>query len=251
MKYFLLITLCLISFSLAFSIRKGEQQDKPVLPNQYRMDWDIYTLEQDAPYDPASNFYLQKGKGATYYDFATESMIEFYYDFCIPIFQNPSSYHQFPCRFLNTKRTAYLLIDKPMLTRPPCCVFATEFHPAHPNFIVEHNLQLKGTYQQNGEEVDYYWLDIPPPGPFYYGFHKYTTPTGHRVPAGFAFPTEAPENFTQQVFYNFQEGPFDMSVFDIPDSCINAPECVVFSDEEESKANSSSSKKPSHHGHGH
>lgn len=41
-----------------------------------------------------------------------------------------------------------------------------------------------------------------------------------------------------------------MSVFDIPDSCINAPECVVFADGGDDS--SEQSKKPAHgHGHGH
>lgn len=129
---------------------------------------------------------------------------------------------------MNTGEVAYILTyNHP--TRPPCCVFFRDFHPPTPTFARDNHLKHRGTHSINGENADFYWLDIPRPGPFIYAW--FTGENGKTVrPASFSFPTVPPEEWTVQNFENFVLGDPDNSFFQVPDTCIAAKDCVVFDD---------------------
>ena len=71
-------------------------------------------------------------------------------------------------------------------------------------------------------------MNIPAPGPFWYGWFKNKIVDGYRVPASFAFLTISPEDWTTQNFFNFKHERPPKSVFEVPDECKDVDPCVVF-----------------------
>jgi hypothetical protein len=65
--------------------------------------------------------------------FIFRSMVEQYYDFCVPIFPAGNNW---TCHFVNTQSVSYLVTfeDRPE-NQPPCCVFENPWYPPAPNFV--------------------------------------------------------------------------------------------------------------------
>jgi len=98
----------------------------PSWPDQFVMNWTLYYAPQITNQPPYSNNGIPNppycaGRGSTFYDWSTSSMLEVYDDFCVPIFPNGSNWR---CHFLNTQNIAYLITfeDRPP-NQPPCWYF--------------------------------------------------------------------------------------------------------------------------------
>ena len=204
----------------------------PINPNYYIMDWVVYTTdEKHTPpiTDLKEGEYRLKGYGRTYYDWTRRSMLESWDTFCVPIFENPDTEFKFPCKFLNTGEVSYLLVDtKAVPSRHECCIFSENFHPPTPSYARDAHMIYNSTITIDGEEADVFSLNIPMPGPFWYGWYKNKIVDGHRVPASFAFPTVPPEIYTSHLFHNFRLVKPDPIIFKVPESCRKAEKCIVF-----------------------
>ena len=222
-KIYLLIISLLIG--VAYASQEADPLP-PINPNYYSMSWNIYLIGENVsvPIDPSRDPILRKGTGKTFYNWEHRQMLEVYETFCIPIFELPTTDFNFRCKFLNTNETVYLLVQGSE-TRPPCCIFSQNFHPPLPTFARDNKLVYNGTYSLEQGEYDAYWLNIPLPGPFLYGWYKNAT-DGVRAPSLFAFPTVPPQVWTQQDFFDFKVERPDPSVFEVPDYCADAKPCV-------------------------
>ena len=204
-------------------------QRPPINPNYYSFEWKIFTTatENPPPIDHTTSKDIRlMGNGRTYYDWEKRSMLEIYDDFCVPIFEYPNKNFRFPCQFLNVEEKVFLRIfDEP--SRPECCLFAENFHPPKPTFAVDNKLTYNSTITIDNDIVDFFTLNIPTPGPFYYGWKKEKI-NGFRVPAAFSFPTVEPEGWTEQNFFNFKNEKPAKEIFEIPEECKNIKPCEVF-----------------------
>jgi len=226
----LIAIICIPQQNLLNNTNSKSEEEAPINPDYYSMEWRIFTTEDKLapPIDDTNSKDIRlRGTGKTYYDWSKRSMLEIYNDFCIPIFQNPTTDFNFQCHFLNVGEKVYLRVFN-VPTRPPCCLFAEDFHPPLPTFAVDNKLPYNSTISIAGEEADYWSMNIPPPGPFWYGWYKNKIVDGYRVPAAFAFLTVSPEDWTSQNFFNFKHERPPQSVFDIPEECQNPEPCVVF-----------------------
>ena len=88
--------------------------------------------------------------------FPSDRMIEIYDSHCVPIFEGSTSW---PCHFLNTNKTAYLITFTASAHRPPCCIFQQPFYPPPPNFL--DNVPYNGTSLLAGRTVN--WWGFPGP----------------------------------------------------------------------------------------
>lgn len=204
----------------------------PINANYYMMEWNIFTTDTSHP--PPINEKLHPeyirhlGTGRTYYDWEERSMLEVYDNFCVPIFENPNTDFQFPCQFLNVNEKVYLRVFN-NTSRPSCCLFAENFHPPLPSFAYDNNLKYNSTIKMyDNKYADFWSFNIPPPGPFWYGWYRESI-NGHRIPASFAFLTVEPEGWTIQNFFNYLNEKPSKEIFEIPKECKNVLKCVVFS----------------------
>ena len=79
------------------------------------MEWRIVTTEEKIvpPIDDTTQTIIRlRGKGRTYYNWEDRSMLEIYDDFCIPIFQEPTTDFNFQCHFLNVGEKVYLMFQQ-------------------------------------------------------------------------------------------------------------------------------------------
>ncbi|CAF0904993.1 unnamed protein product [Adineta ricciae] len=221
-----------IGFTLASS-----QPTPPVWPNYFTYQWTmahVYDDIQLPPYSTIPTANTTTGRGRTYYDWSIRSMIEYYYDICIPIFE--ATTNNFTCNFLNTNGTAYLVVTDPRATgRPPCCIFGKPWSPPAPDFIrTAAGVKYNGTGVFYDRPVLWWVLDDPqdPAGPFGYSFFEDTCRSSSAAandktctPSQFFF--RATTGFASQFFDNYIVEKPDPSVFAIPDSCLTATECDV------------------------
>jgi hypothetical protein len=234
MKSYYLI-LIILTYSVCQNFIETEQDDlPPINPDYFISDWIIY-LTDDYHIPPQDDLkdgeYRSKGKGTTYYDWTMRSMIESWDTFCIPIFEVPTTEFGFPCKFLNTGEVSYLLVDtKVMPSRPECCIFSENFHPPTPSHARDAKMKYNSTITIDGDVADFYSLNIPLPGPFWYGWFRNRKVDGYRIPASFAFPTVPPEMYSIQNFKNFRREKPAPGTFDVPESCKKADKCIIFAD---------------------
>jgi hypothetical protein len=224
-----MFSIVLITFYCLTNLLLATNSDHapPTNPIFYQMEWNIYTVDKSNPPPINTTIARLNGTGRTFYDWESRSMLEIYDNFCVPIFESPNKDFKFPCHFLNTGEVVYLKVfNNP--NRPACCIFARDFHPPKPTFAIDTNLTYNATTFIDNNLVDFWTMNIPPPGPFYYGWYRNITINGYRQPAAFAFLTVEPEDFTQQNFYNFKLVRPDKSVFEVSNECLKSADCVVF-----------------------
>jgi len=215
LQIFVILWICVITLV--------ELAPSPTWPQHFTTNWTIYDVPAlTAPPYPSPNGIPDPpycaGRGLTYYDWKIKSMIEKYYDFCVPIFPGGNKWK---CDFLNTKAVSYLITyeDRP-LNQPPCCIFLEPWYPPSPNFIQQSGLQFNETTSLNGQNVDWYLLQAPYPNEFGYGFYE------DNIPAAFFFAGVV--GWTMQYFEDFQNAQPPSDAFAIPDSCSNAPNCTIW-----------------------
>jgi hypothetical protein len=88
----------------------------PILPQYFVANFTEYTapLTRDPPYVdgvPEAPFYASRG--ATYYDWTRQAMIEERYDYCVNIFPEGNMY---PCTFFNANNISYLIRNNRQVT---------------------------------------------------------------------------------------------------------------------------------------
>jgi hypothetical protein len=121
--------------------------------------------------------------------------------------------------------------------RPPCCVFGNPWLPPAPDFakVLAYNETTPFVFGTKVGSAMWYTtgFDSPQDLAFGYGF---VGPQDKRrvinndgddvgVPAGFFF--NAVQGWCQQNFFNFNTDQPDPSIWNVPQSCNNAPACVV------------------------
>jgi hypothetical protein len=190
-----------------------------IWPDTWSTDWIITNHPGEDPVPPYGSVVpgpMVQGTGKTYYDWTTQSMLEIYYDFCVPIFSYGNDWR---CRFLIVDQVSYLMVMDPVQVEVPknCCVFMNPFHPPPPNFAVRAQMPYNTTTElgpgTGDRKVNWFVLDGPEPMPFGYGFED----ANPNNPGGFFF--RGYQGWTQQDFFNFQAGPVPSDVFDLPSSC--------------------------------
>jgi len=213
----LLLAFCLLSLSSScLSIA-------PEWPSNFVTNWTIYNVPNTDPWPPfdVPPPPYNAGRGLTYYDWSSKSMLEVYEDFCVPIFPNGSNWQ---CKFLNTKGVSYLISTDPKTGYAPCCVFGQPWNPPSPTFLRNSGI-IKNVTSSIGNKSVSWWVmngSADEGAPFGYGFFN-ETKQGWQVPAAFFF--RAFQGWTQQNFFNWQPIRPSPSVFNIPSACIKAKSC--------------------------
>jgi len=198
---------------------------KPQWPEWFTTSWVMYSTPMDDPAPPYTPLPLPPytaGRGSTYYDWTSLSMLEVYDDFCVPIFVNGSNWR---CHFLNTQNVSYLItFPGDGAPFPPCCVFLQPWQPPAPNFIDP--IPYNTTANLYGQLSDWYVLSGSDPVlPFGYGFYEDSANAGHQIPSTFYF--RGITGFTSQEFHSFQPVRPPASTWTIPPECNAAPNCGV------------------------
>lgn len=122
----------------------------PLLPLQWVSDWTMYRVFRNSedhppPYASPPDGLVEGedytvSTGTTYYDSTYSdangigAMMEFYRDYCLPIFPIDAHY---TCAFISLGNIAYFLTyeeDRPE-GMPPCCRFSNVNHPPRRDFI--------------------------------------------------------------------------------------------------------------------
>ncbi len=195
----------------------------PIWPTYFQTNWILAHIQDELkppyptiPISPSTRL----GKGMTYYNWNNQSMLEDYYNFCVPIFEEEER-KNLPCKFLNTNGTSYLL------QRGTCCIFGQPWNPPNPNFLNEIQSPYFSTSNGTviGRNVNWFILADPSDeaGPFGYSFYKDSCSNNTCAPAEFYF--RAITGFAAQFFNNFQVKQPDASIFTIPSYCSGAPSC--------------------------
>eukprot|EP01130_Rhizamoeba_saxonica_P000358 TRINITY_DN10323_c0_g1_i1.p1 TRINITY_DN10323_c0_g1~~TRINITY_DN10323_c0_g1_i1.p1 ORF type:complete len:242 (-),score=44.49 TRINITY_DN10323_c0_g1_i1:62-787(-) len=159
------------------------------------------------------------GRLHSYYDYTQVRFVEHYEDNCLAIFNVVPNWS---CKFMNINKTVYLVTGD---TRPakldPCCIFLDSFVPPPPNFLDFSGAKFNETLSIDGNQVDYYHLELPNPGftlNFGYGFYQRS-----KHPALFWF--DALEGWVAQKYDEFAAEAPDNSHFEVPDYCDAAVQC--------------------------
>ncbi len=107
------------------------------------------------------------GHGTTYYDATyrdengTGAMMEFYRDYCLPIFPRDANY---TCAFISLANITYLFTfeeDRPE-GMPPCCRFSNLNHPPRRDFVKH----LPWSAERSAQLPDTQAYAITTPGPY-------------------------------------------------------------------------------------
>jgi hypothetical protein len=206
----------------------------PVLPSFFTANFTEYTVFNRIPPPyrnglPAAPF--KASRGFTIYDWATTTLIEHRYDYCVDIF--PGVANDFPCTFWDVNGTSFLTSDpaKSGLPGDGCCVFGDPWYPPPPDFL---RARVNSTY---GGELTWdtwnatWWenRDIPPPaGPFWWSFADGSA--SPQVYTSFSFPGIS--GWVQQNFWAAQNTTRPTPAMTaLPASCLpraSVPNCNFF-----------------------
>eukprot|EP01128_Nolandella_sp_AFSM9_P002410 TRINITY_DN12778_c0_g1_i1.p1 TRINITY_DN12778_c0_g1~~TRINITY_DN12778_c0_g1_i1.p1 ORF type:complete len:283 (+),score=42.16 TRINITY_DN12778_c0_g1_i1:94-849(+) len=215
--------------------RASEQQlTAPFLPPAMTMEWTIISniSESQPPYSawPVTDE-TPVGSGKTHYSWKSKSMVEEYFDYCIPIWDTfpQGSVPAWSCTFVNGYDHKAYVITHPNGKAPPpegfptpCCLFAEEWYAPAPNFASLY-MQYGQTSSIHQKPTDVWQMDAGAlgGGEFYYEFYK----DEQQSPASFAFPGTN-GNYIIQYWKNVMRGEPNGEVFELPDECKgNPPPC--------------------------
>ena len=158
-------------------------------------------------------------RGRTYYDWGKLSMLEEYYDFCVPIFVEGFN---FTCHFLNVGNISYFITfdDRPSWT-PPCCIFGKPWLPPSPSTITS-ALPFYKKAEFYGREVNWHRTRPDNPNELIFGYGFYTD--DNDTPAEFF--ANAQHGWMIQDFHNFTANAVPPSEkWQIPEVCKGVKEC--------------------------
>eukprot|EP01125_Pyxidicula_operculata_P021743 TRINITY_DN8603_c0_g1_i1.p1 TRINITY_DN8603_c0_g1~~TRINITY_DN8603_c0_g1_i1.p1 ORF type:complete len:268 (-),score=39.00 TRINITY_DN8603_c0_g1_i1:153-956(-) len=203
----------------------------PRLPNFLTQDWLIISnITLSPPFkSPPSGPNVLVGKGKTFFDWTIRSIVEVYYDYCIPIWPDfpQSQSNKFPCTFVNGPYAKSFVItgaDRPKNWPGPCCLFGDPWYAPPPNFAQLY-MSYYGYNTIDGKFTQVYWMQTGDVGggPFYYEFYNNNATT----PASFAFPgLPTTNNISTYIIQYFSDWTYeqpDPSVFEMPPECANNP----------------------------
>jgi hypothetical protein len=183
----------------------------PRLASAFSMRWKMneFVAEEPPPYAeiPVPH---QISRGWTHYDWPERKMTEIYGDRCINIFPGGNA---FSCQFLSDHgRTYFIRYDLGNLAQArSCCLWSKDpFWAPRPDVLA--NMRFQKTLAVQGQDVKFWLLDIPLPGPFGYG-----TAAGTARPVAFWFPVI--DAWVQQDFFDYEEKRPDATVFSLPEIC--------------------------------
>ncbi|KAH8868410.1 hypothetical protein EWB00_007642 [Schistosoma japonicum] len=235
------------------SIPSSNPPSPPLLPKRFYTEFTIYYTPRDddqMPLPPWSQIIPPQlpyavGRGMTWYANDLNIAIEYYEDYCVPIFE-PASY--FPCIMFNYNHTAYLIapIDSGY---GPCCVYRKPFEIPPRNFMNQLTEYYNGTTEHFGLDLfnqTIQWWIIPPDNgnqgrshmkprsgssltshPVFGGYGWTVEKSKKRVPVCFWY--EGNVGWTQQLFFNFvDDGPriYDLDGFQLPGICETNMACT-------------------------
>ncbi|CAH8641155.1 unnamed protein product [Heterobilharzia americana] len=186
------------------------------------------------------------GRGMTWYAIDLDIALEYYQDYCVPIFE-PSSY--FPCIIFNYNQTAYLIAPTDS-GYGPCCVYRKPWGAPHRNFMQTFAHYYNGTTEQLGlgvlnQTIQWWTIPIDDDESFQrrhvkqrkksiknkhpvFGAYGWTSEKSKkRTPACFWY--EGNTGWAQQLFFNFTDsGPrvSDLEGFQLPEICQTEMTCL-------------------------
>ncbi|CAH8667918.1 unnamed protein product [Schistosoma margrebowiei] len=235
------------------SIVEVNSPSPPILPERFYTEFSIYYTPRDddqMPLPPWPQIIPPQlpyavGRGMTWYANDLNIAIEYYEDYCVPIFE-PTSY--FPCILFNFNHTAYLIapVDSGY---GPCCVYRKSFDIPKRNFMEQFAKYYNGTTEQLGlgllNQTIQWWV-IPCDNGNQYKYYlkqrNKSSLTSHSVFGGYGWTVEKSKNrvpvcfwyegnvgWTQQLFFNFvTEGPriYDLEGFQLPEICKTDITCI-------------------------
>lgn len=129
----------------------------PLLPKRFYNEFTLYYTPRDdekMPSPPWSQGHPPElpyviGRGQSWYAADLEIMVEYYWDYCVPIFE-PNSY--FPCVMFNYNNTAYFMSDK-STGYGPCCIYRQPWSPPRRDFMQQFTKYYNGTSTGFGPDV--------------------------------------------------------------------------------------------------
>jgi hypothetical protein len=183
----------------------NEINSAPLLEQKFSMQWNMFEVKSQRKPKPYKIL-----RGETHYDWQKQIIVENYFDECINIF---ASGNNFSCKFISKKNKTYLVKYKlgNFSSAKSCCMWSSgNFYAPRPD-VLKNMLKHKTTIN-NGEEVNWWLLDSPSPGPFGFGTLK------NNIPYAFWFPVIGA--FVQQEFYDYKsQKPADLDLA-VPQICI-------------------------------
>lgn len=164
--------------------------------------------------------------GAIYYDYTIQRARAFYYDWCIPLFDdsvtknsafsNPKSLYgmyNHTCSFLMTEKGAYFISPDFPMKENRCCFFG-DIPPPTPDWVS--NTQWNGTATLRGSKCNVWWFPgTDDPSDPYYGY--WSKIDADNTPVRFLGLSSI--GVTILDYTSFKKGPTDRAMFDIPDGC--------------------------------
>ncbi|CAH8874175.1 unnamed protein product [Trichobilharzia szidati] len=224
----------------------------PNLPERFYTEFTLFYTPRDddqMPLPPWPQNYPPQlpyavGRGRTWYALDLNIAIEYYQDYCVPIFE-PSSY--FPCMIFNYNQTAYLMAPTDS-GYGPCCVYRKPWGVPHQNFMQTFTHYYSGTTERLGSGVlnqTIQWWVIPKDDDYQNEFVKQkniSRRNNHPVFGGYGWTFEKSKKRTpvcfwyegntgwaQQLFFNFVDnGPriHDVENFQLPEICKTEITCI-------------------------
>jgi hypothetical protein len=198
---------CNVKNNHCIAPRSPSDPNDPEFPEQWISDWTMFTVlnETAASVNPPPytnppvtlqpDDYLVS-YGTSYYDNSYQpenpsddedhgAMLEYYNDFCLPIFGKILADNRFTCAFASLGKEAFFLTfdDDSPEEAPKCCQFSPENHPPRPNFLKHLDIWPQASLRLNGSVQAYYWKQLwqPDSDPrilFAYAFNKEKSPQG-------------------------------------------------------------------------
>ncbi|WP_440055266.1 hypothetical protein ACSLBF_03755 [Pseudoalteromonas sp. T1lg65] len=197
--------------------RTAADPQDPQFPDYWISDWTMFTVLNEAaseanppPYaNPPTTLKQSDYKvsfGTSYYDStynkaAAEksadkenygAMMEYYNDFCLPIFGKTIKESETDCAFVSLgKKAYYITFDKSnnnseqAFPEPTsCCQFSPNNHPPRTDFLKHLDYWPEASKNLNNSVQAYYWKALWSPGAeqqilFAYAFNNYKSPEGN------------------------------------------------------------------------
>ena len=187
--------------------RNGSDPADPRFPEYWISDWTMFTVLNETasavnppPYSNPPITLLpddyRVSYGTSYYDNSYKpenpgdeedygAMLEYYNDFCLPIFGKTLQGNSETCAFASLGNNAFFLEfdDKHPDAAPSCCQFSPKNHPPRPDFLKHLDYWPDASTRLNSSVQAYYWKKLwePDANPrilFAYAFNKETSPQG-------------------------------------------------------------------------
>jgi hypothetical protein len=196
----------------------------PMFPWYYSVKWNIYFLDKNTPppinisVDPQN--YVKEGSGESYYDYQSNSFLDIYHDYCLPILGDEFN---FKCKFLNVHNIFYAIKNYD-LENEECCIFARDFPVFTPNSLIKSSALYQGKFNfgKPGVQTEHYFVESQPAG---YGFYTNKTVKGFNVFAYFINYPYVEGGWYTQKNYNIEDFKVErplQKLFQIPTKCLAA-----------------------------